>query len=139
MALAIYCESCVIIDFIYFYMDTSTSRLTFTEDSLSAQEDKPPYPIFVICGGSASSNELPDDRPPINCYNQIEIKWLPDARQYRCRVETRELVRTNNRGVPADSRRMDLAGTNPRGPIDPARAVLLRERTPVPPVPAGRR
>ena len=73
---------------------------TFTEDSLSAQEDKPPYPIFVICGGSASSNELPDDRPPINCYNQIEIKWLPDARQYRCRVETRELVRTNNRGVP---------------------------------------
>lgn len=73
---------------------------TFTEDSLSAQESKPPYPIFVVCGGSASSNELSDDRPPINCYNRIDVKWLPDGRQYRCRVETRQLVRTNNRGVP---------------------------------------
>jgi 3',5'-cyclic AMP phosphodiesterase CpdA len=73
---------------------------TFTEDSLSGQESgRHDYPLFVVCGGSVASKSLPDDRPPVNCYNRIDIKWLPDARQYRCRVETRELVRSDNTGV----------------------------------------
>ncbi len=74
---------------------------TFTEDSLSGQEiRRHDYPLFVVCGGSAASKSLPDDRPPINCYNRIEIKWLPTARQFRCSVETRELVRTDATGAP---------------------------------------
>jgi 3',5'-cyclic AMP phosphodiesterase CpdA len=82
---------------------------TFTEDSLSAQElsaqetepqGRRGYPLFVVCGGSASSGDLPDQRPAVNCYNRIEIKWLPDAGQFRCRVETRELVRTTSNNKP---------------------------------------
>ena len=73
---------------------------TFTEDSLSAQQtERHDYPLFVVCGGSVASTELPDDRSPVNCYNRIEIKWLPDANQYRCRVETRALVRTTPGGA----------------------------------------
>ncbi|WP_161967000.1 metallophosphoesterase family protein [Mycobacterium marinum] len=73
---------------------------TFTEDSLSAQEEqRHAFPLFVVCGGSAGSRSLPTERSPINCYNRIEIKWLPEAQQYRCRIETRELVRIE-RGAP---------------------------------------
>ncbi|MBX7432542.1 metallophosphoesterase [Mycobacterium sp. Y57] len=72
---------------------------TFTEDSLRAQqEERHAHPLFVVCGGSASSSALPAESP-INCYNRIDIKWLPDAQQYRCRVETRTLIRAR-RGMP---------------------------------------
>jgi 3',5'-cyclic AMP phosphodiesterase CpdA len=65
---------------------------TFTEDSRSAQQlNADDYPLFVVCGGSAGTQELLVS-VPINTYNIIDIKWLPGAKQYRCRVETRELV-----------------------------------------------
>lgn len=63
---------------------------TFTEDSLPAQQTiRHKYPLFIVCGGSASSTELAEEQP--NCYNVIDIKWLPGANQYRCYVETRKL------------------------------------------------
>jgi hypothetical protein len=65
---------------------------TFTEDSRSAQQMKvDDYPLFVVCGGSAASQELLPSSP-INTYNIIDVKWLPGAKQYRCRVQTRVLV-----------------------------------------------
>lgn len=63
---------------------------TFTEDSLPAQQTiRHKYPLFIACGGSASSTELGQGQP--NCYNIIDLKWLPGANQYRCHVQTREL------------------------------------------------
>lgn len=63
---------------------------TFSENSLSAlQRIQHKYPLFIVCGGSASSTELSQEQP--NCYNIIDLKWLPGANQYRCRVETRKL------------------------------------------------
>jgi hypothetical protein len=65
---------------------------TFTEDSRSAQQlNVDDYPLFVVCGGSAGTQVL-FQSCPINTYNIIDIKWLPGAKQYRCRVETRKLV-----------------------------------------------
>jgi len=71
---------------------------TFTEDSRSARErDVDEYPLFVVCGGSAGSQSLEHGCP--NTYNIIDIKWLPGAKQYRCRVETRKLVQKRENGT----------------------------------------
>ncbi len=78
---------------------------TFTEDSLSArQKNRHAYPLMVACGGSASSSALLQQFP-FNCYNRILFKWLPDAQQYRCQVETRILVNK-------DDNDEDLVATN---------------------------
>lgn len=72
---------------------------TFTEDSLPAQQTiRHKYPLFIVCGGSASSTELAEEQA--NCYNVIDLKWLPGANQYRCYVETRMLKnKYGERGV----------------------------------------
>jgi 3',5'-cyclic AMP phosphodiesterase CpdA len=72
--------------------------ITLTLDSLPARQTKrSKYPLFIACGGSAASSELPPEAS-FNCYNIISIKWLPGANQFRCHVETRKLVDMGDAG-----------------------------------------
>lgn len=72
--------------------------ITLTLDSLPARQQKRhKYPLFIVCGGSAASSELTPEAP-FNCYNIINIKWLPGSGQFRCHVETRKLVDMGDAG-----------------------------------------
>jgi 3',5'-cyclic AMP phosphodiesterase CpdA len=71
----------------------------FTDDTSSAFVDRDERPILVIAGGSAGSTALPAKARPLNCYNQIVIKWHPDAGQTRIRVVTRGLCTSDDDGT----------------------------------------
>lgn len=70
----------------------------FTEDSSSAYVGGESQPILIAAGGSAASLGLPTSPRCGNCYNQIVVKWDPDARQARIRVATRGLLTFDDDG-----------------------------------------
>lgn len=72
---------------------------TFSYDATCAWTLEPSPPMMVVAGGSAGSTGLPDAEGATNTYNLISIKWNPSARHGRVRVETRGLVRYDERRV----------------------------------------
>lgn len=61
----------------------------FSEDSNTAFHQENRQPILIVAGGSASSTKL--EEGGFNCYNQIQIKWNPKAKQGRIMLWTRGL------------------------------------------------
>lgn len=72
---------------------------TFTDDTRPAHQDTSAPPILIAAGGSVGSTSLPTSPGIANCYNQVTIKWHPEARQTRVRVETRGLSTFNDDGT----------------------------------------
>jgi predicted MPP superfamily phosphohydrolase len=72
---------------------------TFSYDATCAWTSEPSPPMMVVAGGSAGSTGLPDADGATNTYNMIAVKWNPDGKQGRIRVETRGLVRFDERRV----------------------------------------
>lgn len=64
---------------------------TFTEDTLPAHAEMPEIPMLVVSGGSVASTKLPVLPRIANSYNRVTVKWHPDGKQSRIRVETRGL------------------------------------------------
>lgn len=73
---------------------------TFSYDATCAWTAEPSPPMMVLAAGSAGSDGLPDAEGATNTYNMIAVKWNPNARHGRIRVETRGLVRHNRHRVP---------------------------------------
>ncbi len=72
---------------------------TFTDDTRPAHQDLPEQPILIAAGGSVGCTDLPYSPKPLNCYNQITIKWHSTGRQFRVRTVTRCLNTFNNDGT----------------------------------------
>jgi 3',5'-cyclic AMP phosphodiesterase CpdA len=70
----------------------------FTEDAVSAYRKGQPHPIVIAAGGSVGSTELPTSPQCGNCYNQIVVKWDPDADHSRVRTVTRGLHQIDDEG-----------------------------------------
>ncbi|WLB55849.1 metallophosphoesterase family protein [Bradyrhizobium japonicum] len=68
----------------------------FSEDSFTAFRDNNNPPILIVAGGSAGSEEI--QRGGLNCYNRIEIKWNPEAKQGRIHLSTRGLKTVDGDG-----------------------------------------
>lgn len=73
---------------------------TFSYDPLCAWTLDPALPMVVVSGGSAGCRSLPDADGATNTYNAIAIKWFPEGHQARILVETRGLVRHDERRIP---------------------------------------
>ena len=73
-------------------------------------------PLFICAGGSAGSTELPNcAMDSTNCYNKIQIKWNPMARQVRVSVETRGLTifdKVKNRPILAPNWKWERIATH---------------------------
>lgn len=71
---------------------------TYSYDAVSAWKSDQVQPILVVAGGSAGSNEIPNEDGSRNTYNIINIKWHPAAAQARVHIETRGLFTENEAG-----------------------------------------
>jgi len=72
----------------------------FTEDIRSAFDATRDQQMLIVAGGSVGYKKLPRHPSAMNTYNQITIKWHPEARQARIRVVTRGLVMFDPEGRP---------------------------------------
>lgn len=71
----------------------------FTDDSRSAFTHGSWRPLLIVAGGSCGSRDLPDVPGKRNCFNDITVKWHPDADQTRIRVRTLGLETHNSDGT----------------------------------------
>ena len=72
----------------------------FSYDPICAWTLEPGLPLMIVSGGSAGSRGLPDADGATNTYNAIAVKWDPVAHHARIVVETRGLVRHDDRRLP---------------------------------------
>lgn len=76
---------------------------TFTVDLENGYDESYVRPMLIVAGGSVGSSELPrgEDR---NCYNRIKLKWNSDTDEVRVLLETRGLMRKDEKGKALPTR-----------------------------------